>query len=215
MVGKIYCLSGIGADDRIFAKLSIPGYELVHLAWIKPERYETLPHYALRIAKLIDEPNPIILGLSFGGMLCTEIAKAIPVKKAFLISSAKTKLELPKLNRAVLGLIRSQILPPFVYSIPNRYICKIFGAETPDEMRLLNGIISDADGAFVKWASGAIIDWHNEVVPPGIVHIHGTNDKVLLSATSKPDYWIEGGTHLMVYSRAGEVSAIIASELSH
>lgn len=214
-MGKIYCLSGIGADDRIFAKLSVPGYELVHLTWIRPDRNESLQHYALRIARLIDEPNPIILGLSFGGMLCTEIAKTIPVKKAFLISSAKTKLELPRLNRAVLGLIRSQILPPFVYSIPNRYICKIFGAENAEEMRLLNGIIGDADGAFVKWASRAIIDWHNEVVPPNLIQIHGTNDKVLPSAMSKPDYWIEGGTHLMVYSRADEVSALIASELSH
>ncbi|WP_276134746.1 alpha/beta hydrolase [Polluticoccus soli] len=214
-MGKIYCLSGIGADDRIFGKLSIPGYELVHLAWIKPERKETLPQYALRIAKLIDEENPIILGLSFGGMLCTEIAKALPVKKAFLISSAKTKLELPKLNRAVQALIRSQILPPFVFSIPNRYICKIFGAETADEIRLLNGIIRDADGAFVKWASRAIVEWHNEVVPPNIIHIHGTNDHVLPSAISKPDYWIDGGTHLMVYSCAGEVSTIIAGELSH
>ena len=31
--------------------------------------------------------NPILIGLSFGGMMCIEIAKLIPVEKVILISS--------------------------------------------------------------------------------------------------------------------------------
>ncbi|MCD6064623.1 MAG: alpha/beta hydrolase [Flavipsychrobacter sp.] len=212
-MANIYCLSGVGADERIFCRLSIPGHELVHLAWIKPERDETLQHYALRIAELIKEPNPIILGLSFGGMLATEIAKVKPVRKGFLVSSAKTRPELPVLNRLLVALLRYKVLPPFVFSIPNRYVCSIFGARTKEDMVFLSDIIRDASGSFVKWAFRAIMNWNNTSVPPNMVHIHGTDDKVLPSAASKPDYWIEGGTHLMVYSRADEVSAIIAGEL--
>lgn len=212
-VKNIYCLSGLGADERIFKNLSVPGFNLVHLPWVKHDREDTLVTYAAKMSRLIKEDNPIVLGLSFGGMLAIEIAKTRNVQKAILISSAKTKSGLTPPGVVFIALVNSRIVPSFVYSIPNFYICKLFGAKTSEEKTLLNSIIRDSDGVFVKWALHAVTNWQNEVVPPGVLHIHGTNDKVLQSAVSKPDYWIEGGTHMMVYNRAGEISALISKNL--
>jgi len=43
----------------------------------------------------ITEPDPVLIGLSFGGIMCTEIAKQIPVEKIIIISSIKHSGELP------------------------------------------------------------------------------------------------------------------------
>jgi pimeloyl-ACP methyl ester carboxylesterase len=210
---KIYCLSGLGADERIFKNLSVHGAELIHLAWLPFSKQDSLSDYAAKMSGLIDENDPVILGLSFGGMLAIEIAKLRPVQKVFLISSAKTKHELPGLWRGLRLLVHSEILPSFFYNIPNSYIHKLFGARTKEEKKLLSNIIRDADGHFVKRALRAISEWQNETVPQSVIHIHGADDKILPSQRSKPDYWIEGGTHLMVYNRAEEISRIIEKEL--
>ena len=88
----IYCISGLGADERAFSKLKIDGYSLRVIPWLMPEPGETIQHYATRMRAIIDDPEPILMGLSFGGMLCAEIAKQIPVQKLILISSVKSKL---------------------------------------------------------------------------------------------------------------------------
>ncbi len=92
---KVYFISGLGADDRVFRQLNLPGIEPVYLNWITPIKNESIESYAGRMAEKITESNPVIVGLSFGGMIGMEIAKLIPVKKLILISSAKGEKELP------------------------------------------------------------------------------------------------------------------------
>ena len=87
---KIYCISGLGADERAFSKLNIKGFELKVIRWLMPIKDETLPEYASRMRQDIDDDNPILMGLSFGGMLCTEIAKQVPVKKIIIDRICKT-----------------------------------------------------------------------------------------------------------------------------
>jgi hypothetical protein len=74
---KAYFISGMAADARVFRHIRLPeGYEPVYLDWIDPVPHESLRSYALRLAERIDKNHPfILLGLSFGGMLGTEIAK--------------------------------------------------------------------------------------------------------------------------------------------
>ena len=61
-----------------------------------PEEDESLAHYASRLASTITAPNPILLGVSFGGIIMQEVAKQINYKKVVIISSVKTQYELPK-----------------------------------------------------------------------------------------------------------------------
>jgi pimeloyl-ACP methyl ester carboxylesterase len=91
----IYCISGLGADERAFSKLKIKDFKLKVINWLMPEPNETIEHYATRMRATITEENPVLMGLSFGGMICTEIAKQIPVEKIIIISSIKSSKELP------------------------------------------------------------------------------------------------------------------------
>ncbi|HCF62788.1 MAG TPA: hypothetical protein DEU93_00310, partial [Chitinophagaceae bacterium] len=71
---KAYCISGLGADERIFCNLHFPeALEPVYLKWIKPEPNETLEQYAMRLSEKIEGDEPFVLiGLSLGGMLALE-----------------------------------------------------------------------------------------------------------------------------------------------
>src|SRR5258707_139416 len=99
MSGVIYCISGLGTDAKIFSRLKIRGYQLIHLPWLKPRSKESMKSYAARMAAPIHHPSPVLLGVSFGGMVAIEIAKQLPVKKTIIISSVKTLKEIPSWMR--------------------------------------------------------------------------------------------------------------------
>jgi pimeloyl-ACP methyl ester carboxylesterase len=91
----IHCISGIGADERVFHRLSLPGFRLKHIKWILPDKKDTISTYAQKLLPQIEEENPVLLGVSFGGMVAVEMARLIPVSHIFLVYSAKTRFEIP------------------------------------------------------------------------------------------------------------------------
>jgi len=210
---NLYCISGLGADERIFCKLSIKGIRLIHLPWMPFDKNDELPGYAQKMAAMVDEEEPMMLGLSFGGMLVTEIARSRKLKRAFLVSSAKGKHELPQLNGALQYLIRREMLPYTFLKTPNRLLFDYMGATTEEEKQLLSAIVRDANPAFMRWALKALVNWQRTSSPEQIIHIHGTKDKILKPDFIKADHWIEGGTHMMIYNRASEISALISQYL--
>jgi pimeloyl-ACP methyl ester carboxylesterase len=210
---KIYCISGLGADKRMFKMLSVPGYELVPVGWAPFNIDDSLASYAIKMAASIPEKEPVIIGLSFGGMVAVEIAKQLPVKKVFLVSSAKTRAELGPVDSLIKWLLQSRVIPAWLFNIPNRLLLDRFGAYSVEERQLMKSIITDTDGHFMKWALSAITVWENNIVPDNVIHIHGTADKIISPAHVTAQYWIEGGSHIMIYNRAREVSRIITGSM--
>ena len=91
---KLYGLSGLGTDKRVFEYLTLD-YEFIPIDWIEPRRKETIEEYALRLSELIDKNEDFgILGVSFGGLVAIEISKILNPKLTILISSVETKNEL-------------------------------------------------------------------------------------------------------------------------
>ncbi|HRO42997.1 MAG TPA: alpha/beta hydrolase [Flavipsychrobacter sp.] len=210
---NIYCISGLGADERIFKKLKVKGVNFIYLPWVSFDKHDELPCYAQKMASQIPENNPTILGLSFGGMLATEIALQRKVKKVFLVSSIKGKHELPKISSVLKYLISIDAIPYGLFKKPNKILYERFGAETEEEKQMLAAIMKDTDPSFLAWAFKAILHWQNTIVPDNIVHIHGTKDKILQPAYVEATHWLRNGTHMMVYNRADEVSALISSHI--
>jgi len=211
---RIYCISGLGADQRVFQKLRIPGAELVPVAWPAFDRYDDMPCYAQKVLAQIPEEKPVLIGVSFGGMLSVEIARQLPVTKAILVSSAKTRDELPQVGGFVQFLLRNNMIPLGLLKNFHNQMAARFGASTEEEKKLLVSIVSETDNSFVRWALQVLLGWQNHEVPPGVVHIHGTADRMIPPDNVKPDYWIDGGTHFMIYDRAAEISGIIVSQLA-
>ena len=209
----IYCLSGLGADQRVFQKLNIPGVRLVPIHWADFDKHDGIPCYAQKLATQITEENPTLIGLSFGGMIASEIAKIRPCKQVFLISSAKDATEFPPLGGFVKFIGHHGLLPISIVKIPSKQIYERFGAVTDEEKKLLMDILRNTENAFAKWSIKAIIDWQSTTHTDNIIHIHGTEDKMILPRYVKPTHWVAGGTHFMVYHQAAEVSKLIAQHL--
>jgi len=206
---RIYCISGLGADERAFEKLSVNGAEIVPVKWCPFDKHDDLQCYAQKMSSTIKEDKPIILGLSFGGMLATEISKMRETTKVFLVSSAKTSDELPESSGLLKFIVNTKILPDWLLTKPNNVMLDMLGAQTEDEKVLLSNIIKDSDPALMKWALKAILHWENDTYPPIITHIHGTADKVIPPENVSANHWIDDGQHMMIYSRGAEISAII------
>ena len=210
----IYCISGLAADHRLFGNLSIPGYQLVQLPWVSYTREDNMASYAQKMIKGITGERAIIIGLSFGGMLSVEIAKLHPGWKIFIVSSAKTSAELGYNSSLLRWVSDKELIPAALFNIPHFLSLYRLGAHTPAEKKLLRAVIRDGDAAFTRWSINTLLNWNNQSYPDNITHIHGTNDKVILSGNVQPDHWIEGGSHIMIYNRAAEVGKIISDCLA-
>ncbi len=209
----IYCISGLGADHTIFRNLSVNNYELIPVHWVPFNKQDNVCSYAQKVSAQIKEEHPIILGLSFGGMLAVEIAKVRATDKVILVSSAKSRDELGEPPGLLKWVIKSGLLPASFLTIPNKVILDRFGATSGEEQKLISGIMRRSDGHFMKWALKSRLTWNNAVIPKNITHIHGTADKIIPPDNVHPDHWIDGGSHIMVYDRAVEISKIIADTL--
>lgn len=214
MEKKIYLISGLGADERVFEHIKIEGFKPKHIKWVEPRQQETIKEYAARLREQIDTENPIILGVSFGGMIAIEIAKQIDYEQIILISSAKTKKEIPHLYR-FLGLINlHKLVPISVLKSANFLTFWLFGMETNKEKEMLKSILRDTDNKFLKWAINAIIKWDNDNLVKKLTQIHGQKDRILPKKNvSHIDFNIQNGGHLMIYNRADKINEILKKVL--
>ena len=206
---KVYFISGLGADKRVFSFLDLSFCEPIYINWIEPHKKESLESYALRLRKSIRESNPIIVGISFGGMLATEMAKADPTIKAIIISSNKTAKEFPKYLRAGKYFPFYKWMPGKMMKRSAHLIKWIFGKNGKEQKRVYLEIVKDTDTDFVKWAITSILNWKNEEVPKNLVHMHGTADRLLPHRLVKADHLIKGGNHVMPMDSHEEVSALL------
>ena len=205
----IYCISGLGADERAFSNLKIEGYQLKVIQWLVPSRNETLYRYAKRMRAEIDTENPILMGLSFGGMMCIEIAKQIPVKKIIIISSIKSSLELPTWMKTVAWLKLNKILPVGSSKLTEPIQNRILGISTEEEKSIVAISRKNANKKYVTWAVKQAINWKSDWEHPQIYHIHGDNDKMFPINKLKPNYTLKDAGHFMIMNRAEEVSECI------
>ena len=206
----IYFISGLGADRRIFQWLRADDYEPVHIEWIPPKKGESIESYAERLSDQIEDENPIVVGLSFGGMIAVEIGKQIPTEKVILLSSVKDRLEIPfyfKLFR----MVPLHRVVPFKSLLFAFYWLAywLFAPEGSDQRKLLKTILIETDPHFLKWALHRVVVWQNQQIPENLVHVHGKRDRIFPYRYVNPDYVVENSGHLMVMNRAEEVSNLL------
>lgn len=204
---EIYVLSGLGADERAFRSVDFSTYKVNFVQWISPQADESIEHYAERLLSQIHSERPKLLGLSFGGMMAVEISKLIETEKIILISSAKTKNEVPFYFRWAGFLRLNSIVPIALLKKSNLLTNWFFGATDHETKKLLKTILDDTDPIYLKWAIHQIVNWRNEYTPKNLTHVHGSSDKLL--PLKNCDFTIENGGHLMILNKAEEISSLL------
>ncbi|NJL45490.1 MAG: alpha/beta hydrolase [Leptolyngbyaceae cyanobacterium SM2_3_12] len=138
-----------------------------------------MEQYAQRLLSQVKAKHPILVGLSFGGLVAVEMAKQCQPAQVILLSSAKTAAEIPIYFKLFRWLPVQRIIPFkqllwAVYGIINW----LFGLDMQTERDLLKEILIDTDPGFLRWAMERVVTWRNQEVPGNLVHIHGGRDRV-------------------------------------
>lgn len=207
---KVYFISGLGADRRVFVNLNLPKIEIVHIDWVKPQVEDTINTYAAQLLEQIDLSVPVtILGLSFGGMLATELGHLIPNAKIILLSSAATASAIPLRYKLLWKWKVPNKIPFSLLRKANALTYYFFGVKTAKYQDLLKDILWETDEYFFRWAVQAILTWKNEKIPFNLTQIHGTKDKILPLIETSNILKIEGGGHFMVLEQADLVTTVL------
>lgn len=208
-MNKIYIFSGLGVDKRVFSNIDLPDLNVEFIDWIEPLQNESLKKYAQRISQKITDENPILIGLSFGGILAVEISKILKTKKLILIASAKNKYELPKIYRIAGKLKLNKLIPNSTFRKQNFITNWMFGIKSKSEKQLLRTILKETDPNFMSWAINEIMNWKNEEDPENYIHIHGNKDRIIPVKNVKVNFIIENGGHFMTVNKPTEIEKII------
>ena len=203
-----YLFPGLGADERVFQFLRLPGQSHV-LKWLSPQTAaEALPHYAARLAEAVPPDQACwLVGVSFGGVLALEVARLRPLARVVLVSSFAGPRELPWLGRLARTTGLYRLLPPQLLPKLPTLASWFFGVKTTRDRQLLTQILRDTDPDFTRWAIARLLQWPGRPEVPAI-RIHGTDDRLLPHGAAHSQYRLPGG-HLIIISRAPEISRIL------
>lgn len=205
----IYLLPGQGADCRLFKYIEFP-YDTIHLEFPVPEKKTSLSEYAHGFISRIDTSRPFILiGVSLGGMICSELADTLEPNLTIVISSAKYRGELPGRYKFQKTIPINKIIPKAMTKWGAKVLAPIVEPARKQDKETFRSMIEAKDPAYLKRTVDMVINWDKEGYDDRIIHIHGDQDHTLPHRKVKYDYLVENGTHMMVYIRGDEVSKLI------
>lgn len=210
---EVYIFSGLGADERVFQRLDLSDFSATFIKWVVPQENETIEQYAKRLRNQISATKPTLVGLSFGGLMAVEVAKQIETEKIVLISSAKTKKEIPFYYRFAGQVGFHKLLPTGLLRNANFITNWLFGTSSTLEKQLLKQILHDTDPTFLKWAIDKATRWTNQTQTKNAFHIHGARDKILPVRFIRCDATIKKGGHLMILNKGDELRKILQQHL--
>lgn len=199
---SIYLMPGMAASPKIFELIKFPpNYKIIYLTWIKPDLNETLKSYAKRMSILINDINPVLIGVSFGGILVQEISKHIKVKKLIIISSVKSKVELSLSMKFAKKTGIHHLLPLNWIDDLEKLLLFVFGPSIKSRVDTYKKYLSERDPDYLKWSINQIVNWKQIKYDKNIIHIHGEKDKVFplnYLERNKNFITIKNGTHATI-----------------
>ena len=201
----VYFMPGLAASPKIFENIKLPEdrFEMFFLEWILPETTESLKHYAQRIAQNIKHDNPVLVGVSFGGILVQEIAHLIKARKVIIISSVRCNMEFPRRMKFA-KMTRAYRFFPTALMQRVDWLAKIsFGNNMiTRRLNLYEKYLSVRDKKYLDWAFESVIVWDRAEPDEKIIHIHGEADEVFPAKYLKNYIPVKGGTHIMIINKA-------------
>jgi hypothetical protein len=199
----VYFMPGLAASSLIFERIELPEniFEMHLLDWEMPLIGETLTAYAQRMSQLITEENPVLIGVSFGGVLVQEIAQFLNPKKVIIISSVKTNLEVPLRMKFAKSTKAYKLLPTSWLQNVELIAKYSFGDAIKQRLKLYEKYLSMREKVYLDWAIEQMLLWKRTQPDPTVIHIHGTLDEVFPVKNIKNYIPVSGGTHIMILSK--------------
>ncbi|GGF09723.1 alpha/beta hydrolase [Flavobacterium limi] len=199
----VYFMPGLAASPTIFERIKLDEsvFETILLEWEIPNPQESLSDYALRITKKIKHENPVLIGVSFGGILVQEMARHIEVRKVIIISSVRSNAEFPRRMRVGKTTRAYKLIPmKLILNIEN--LAKYsFGEKVNKRIKLYEKFLAVRDLRYLQWAVESVILWNRNQIDEKVIHIHGDQDDVFPIKYINKCIVVKGGTHIMILNK--------------
>lgn len=207
----VYFVPGLAASKEIFKNIRLPEdrFEIHILEWLLPNKEESLEQYAYRMAKKVTRPNAALVGVSFGGVVVQEMNSYLNLKRLVIISSVKTRDELPKGLKLAGNFGAYKIVPTGLASNIKDLARFAIGARSKKRLTLYQQYLSVRDKVYLDWAIKQMVCWGRTETIKGVIHIHGTADIVFPVKNIKDAVLLEGGTHVMILNKGSRVSKLL------
>lgn len=213
----VYFVPGMAAGKEIFKNIILPSalFEVHILDWLIPEKEESLKDYARRMAACVIETNPVLIGVSFGGVVVQEMAAYLSLKKMIIISSVKSKQELPKRLRLAGKTGAYKLLPTRLMLSSDDLTKFSIGPRSKKRLQLYQAFLNVRDQRYLDWAIKNMVCWNRKVPDKEVVHIHGDKDIIFPIKNIMNCVIVEGGTHIMLLNKGKQVSEKILAAVPH
>lgn len=199
----VYCMPGLAANPTIFEMIALPEdrFEIHWLDWVLPKPKESLKEYSKRLCKKVKHENPVLIGVSFGGIIVQEMAQLIEARRVIIISSVKSEKELPRRMRFARCTGAFRILPTSLVRYVDALEKIAVGDFTKKRAKLYKKYLSVTDTRYLDWAIKQMVCWEREEPYPNVVHIHGDKDEIFPYRYIQGCITVQGGTHVMIINR--------------
>lgn len=199
----VYLMPGLAASSSIFERIVLPteSFEVILLDWVQPKKDETLVSYAQRMAEKVVHENAVLIGVSFGGILVQEMAAFSTLKKLIIISSVKTRDEMPRRIKFAKTTKAYKLLPTSLLNNVEKLIKYSFGNVINQKLKLYEKFLHLRNKEYLDWAIEQVVCWDRSVPDPKVIHIHGDLDEVFPAKNINSFIPIKGGTHIMILNR--------------
>ena len=193
----------MAASSTIFENISLPKeqFEVYLLEWFVPKINESLSDYALRMTQEIKHENPVLIGVSFGGILVQEMSEHIATRKVIIISSVKCNKELPRRMKVAKKTLAYKLIPTRLLSNVELLAKYAFGETVTKRIQLYEKYLRMRDKKYLDWAIENVILWKRCEPNPKVIHIHGLNDEVFPVKHIKEFIPVKNGTHIMIINK--------------
>ena len=199
----VYFMPGLAASSSIFERIVLPteSFEVILLDWVQPKKDETLVSYAQRMAQKVVHENAVLIGVSFGGILVQEMTAFLNLKKLIIISSVKTRDEMPRRIKFAQKTKAYKLLPTSLLNNVEKLIKYSFGNVINQKLKLYEKFLHLRNKEYLDWAIEQVVCWERSVPDPKVIHIHGDLDDVFPAKNINSFIPIKGGTHIMILNR--------------
>lgn len=208
----VYILSGQGSDERIYDDIDWDSTRLDvrYLPYLVPERGEHMNAFARRMADGIDTSGAFsLIGVSLGGMLCSEMNTFLDPEQVIIISSAKCRSELPLRYRIQRYIPLYALVPKTLIKIGAQIAQPLVEPDRKSHKETFKAMLKAKDKRFMKRSIRLIVNWQKERPEDGVIHIHGDNDHTLPIRKVNAQHVIADGSHMMTLTRGKEIGALL------
>ena len=197
-------MPGLASGPSIFENIKLPEeqFEMYFLEWFLPIENESIESYALRMTQKITHNNPVLIGVSFGGVLVQEMAKIIQTDKVIIISSVKTNKEFPSRFKIARNTKAYKLIPTQLLADIEKLVKYAFGDNiVAKRLKLYEKYLSVRDKHYLDWAIETILCWNQKEINEAVIHIHGDTDEVFPIKHIRKCIVVKGGTHIMILNK--------------